>query len=157
MQDVLYCKPEISGIRDSWISTRHRLFGSICYFADLDYVLTEADNMNDSAFRGMEYYNNQPVALIEYKHYSHNGDTTHPSFQALAYMADKCQIPAFLVRYNPEQYTYLVKPLNKYAQAVPWCQSEKLFSEKNYVKLMYWLRKQVCPPQVLARLEGEKK
>lgn len=133
-------KPERNSWRDEWISNRHREFGWDAPMTDLD-------------FPALEYNKGVPVALIEYKHYKAKVTLNHPSMKAMTWMADKCEIPFFTVIYYPEFNNYYVIPMNTCASQVPHCEISRIWSEKNYVKMLYWLRKVTCPPEILIKMK----
>ncbi len=136
-------KKERNGWRCEWISERHRHFGWDCPMTDLD-------------FPALEYNSGKAVCLIEYKHYNAQIKLNHPSMKAMTWMADKCEIPFFVVVYYPESNNYFVVPMNDSAKAVPHCSESKMWSERNYVKMLYWLRKMNCPENILAELKSNK-
>lgn len=128
-------KPELYQWRDEWISSRHREFGWDAPMLDLD-------------FPALEYDQGKPVALVEYKHYNADVKLWHPSFKAMRYMADKCEIPFFIIIYYPDHHNYYIIPMNDFARQVPRCEGPKMWTERNYVKMLYWLRKKRCPESI---------
>lgn len=130
---------ERNGWRDEWISNRHREFGWNVAFTDIDFM-------------GLEYDQGKPVCLIEYKHFNAKINLSHPSIQAQKWLADKAELPFFLVVYLPEKFMYYVVPVNELAKNVPNCSEPKYWSEKNFVKLLYFLRNRICPTEVLDKM-----
>lgn len=130
---------ERTGWRDEWISNRHREFGWNVAFTDIDFM-------------GLEYDQGKPVCLIEYKHFNAKINLSHPSIQAQKWLADKAELPFFLVVYLPEKFMYYVVPVNELAKNVPNCSEPKYWSEKNFVKLLYFMRNRICPTEVLDKM-----
>lgn len=130
---------ERTGWRDEWISNRHREFGWNAAFTDIDFM-------------GLEYDQGKPVCLIEYKHFNAKINLDHPSIQAQKWLADKAELPFFLVVYYPKEFQYYVIPINDRAKQVPHCEGVKFWSEKNFVKLLYFLRNRVAPEEILRKM-----
>lgn len=132
---------ERTGWRDEWISSRHREFGWDAPMTDLD-------------FPALEYNRGVPVALIEYKHYRAKVNLSHPSMKAMSFMATKCEIPFFVIIYYPEFHNYHIIPMNEIAKQVPHCDQARTWSEKNFVLMLYWLRKVTCPKEILDKMKN---
>lgn len=136
---------ERSGWRDQWISNRHRDFGwALC--VDVDFL-------------GIEYDYGVPVCLIEYKHFHADIKLSSSQMKAQKYMADNLRMPDgsfgmpfFVVAYYPEHHNYHVIPMNDAAKAIPNCSVAKTWSERNFVKLLYWMRKKNCPQEILDQM-----
>jgi hypothetical protein len=137
--DRYQTRVERTGWRDEWISNRHREFGWNAAFTDIDFM-------------GLEYDQGKPVCLIEYKHQNAKINLDHPSIQAQTWLADKAELPFFLVVYYPKEFQYYVVPINNYAKQVPYCQEAKFWSEKNFVKLLYFLRNRIAPEEILQKM-----
>jgi len=141
-------KKERTAWRDEWISLRHRDFGWDCPMVDLDDLETPAGSVIDQ-FKTMEYDNSIPVALIEYKHYNAKITLSHPSIQAQKYLADCAKIPFMVVIYYPETHHFYVIPMNDIAKEKhEWLASERMWNERNYVHMLYWLRKRPYPKEI---------
>lgn len=141
--DLRPVKPALYNYDQNWYSDRHRLYGFNVPALDLDFPMIEYD-------RGM------PVALIEAKHRNAALKLWHPSFKAMKVLADNSKIPFFITVYAPEHCAYYVISMNDCARQVPWCDKPRWFNERNYVKLLYWLRKKSCPAEILDQLNGDK-
>lgn len=129
--------------RDQWISERHRAFGWDAPMLDLD-------------FPALEYDSGTPVALIEYKHKNAAVKLWHPSFKAMRLLADNSKIPFFIVIYSPEHFAYYVVGMNSYARQVPYCAEPRWFNERNFVRMLYFLRRKVCSDEILNKLSSAK-
>lgn len=132
-------KEERTGWRDEWISNQHRKFGYDAPMVDIDFL-------------GIEYDNSLPVALIEYKHYNANINLSHPSIKAQSTLATNSNIPFFVVVYYPETSHYFIYPINLIAQKIKYCEKCKPWTESNFVKLLYFLRKKTVPQDILDSL-----
>lgn len=119
-------KPERTGWRDQRISERHRSWGIGSPAFDLDLIL-------------VEYSHCEPKALIEYKH-----ERAAPvylsdaNYKALIRLADRAEIPAFIVRYANDFSWLNVCPLN--ALAKKWLPQKSKVTEDEYVRFLYRLR-----------------
>lgn len=141
--DLRPVKQALYNYDQSWLSDRHRLFGFNCPALDVDFFM-------------IEYDKGSPMALIEYKHQNCSLKLWHPSFKAMRVLADNSKIPFFITIYSPDNFAYYVIPMNDYARQVPWCDQPRWFNEKNYVRMLYFLRKKQCPTEILASLNGDK-
>lgn len=125
-------RPERTGWRDPEISLRHREWGFDCPAVDLDFLV-------------VEYNIGKPVALIEYKHhFARVPDTRHPTYRALADLADNYggnggALPFLLVFYWPEVWAFQVQPMNKVARDCFHAPVLHL-TEREYVQRLYQLR-----------------
>jgi len=115
------------------ISKRHRMWGLALPAWDLDFVLVECNGY-------------RPVALIEYKkHTAPQMKPTDPSLKPLIWMADRCQIPCYAVKYNTENWMFTVVPINKRAKGGT---ERSNMTEDDYVRFLYGLRGQEMPPDL---------
>lgn len=136
--------------RDEWISERHRDFGWDVPMVDIDCVeLSTQCEADMEAFKTLEYNHGVPVAIIEYKEYHAQVNLKHPSINALKWMADKCEIPFFVTIYYKEHHCFYVIPMNDIAAKFTGI---NIFNEQNYVKLLYSLRKVICPDKILSQM-----
>lgn len=142
--------PERSNWRDQWISKRHRDFGWNAPFTDIDFM-------------GFEYDNCVPVALIEYKHFHADIKLSGSPIKTQKYTADNLRlpdgsfgIPFFVVAYYPDHHNYHVIPMNDAAKALPHCDVAKTWTERNFVRLLYFLRKKNCPQEILNEMWNSK-
>lgn len=125
-------RTERTGWRDEALSERHGHWGFNCPAVDLDFVM-------------MEYNYGKPCALVEYKHKNaKTPNVNHPTYRALVSLADKYSdgpLACFIAIYDPEDWSFIVIPLNDKAR---WhyshCAGKKL-SEKRFVKSLHLLRK----------------
>lgn len=127
-------RAERTGWRDSALSERHGHWGFNCPAVDLDFVM-------------MEYNHGKPSALVEYKHKSaKKPDLTHATYRALVDLADNYgpgPLPCFVAIYDPEDWSFIVIPLNGRAkQHYKHCENERL-SERRFVRSLHLLRKSV--------------
>lgn len=120
-------RAERTGWRDQEISQRHRMWGWNCPAVDLDFLM-------------VEYNVGRPVGLIEYKHYrAKKPDILHPTYRALAELADVANLPFLVAFYWPESWSFCVLPVNEYAKKhyTDW----QPLSEREYVAGLYKLRR----------------
>lgn len=131
-------RTERTGWRDAALSTRHGAWGFNCPAVDLDFVM-------------LEYNHGKPCALVEYKHVmARQVDPCHATYRALVALADGYSdgpLPCFIARYNPEDWSFIVTPLNAPAMAhYAHCVGEAL-TEQRFVKSLHLLRKAVLTEQ----------
>lgn len=140
-------KSERTGWRDKAISERHRLWGFNCPATDIDFLV-------------IEYSAGKAKALIEYKHekahidFSKNGVGMHPkSYSALCDLADRANLPFFVIRYAENFRFWQVIPFNDHAKV--WLERETTMTEKEFVTFLYRLKGSLPPPEILEKLKGE--
>lgn len=122
--------PERTGWRDAEMSERHRQWGFNCPAVDIDFFM-------------IEYNHAEPVALVDYKHHQRqekHSNPRHPSFRAMATLANRAQIPAWIATYWPDYFTFVVTPLNKRARELFGDDTETPLSEREYVRYLYRIR-----------------
>ncbi|MCH9730664.1 MAG: hypothetical protein K0U84_13490 [Actinomycetia bacterium] len=127
-------RTERTGWRDEELSLRHGCWGFNCPAVDLDFVM-------------MEYNHGKPCALVEYKHRNARAaDPGHATYRALVDLANNYSpgaLPCFIARYDPEDWSFVVTPLNEKAQAhYSHCENERL-TEQRFVRSLILLRKAV--------------
>jgi len=128
---------ERSNWRDEALSARHRLYGADCPALDLDLLLVEFD-------RGI------PCGIIEYKHEAAMPvDLQHPSYRALAALADASRIP-FCIVFYASPWVFTVYPANTYASE--WFTSGEVLTELRFVERLYRIRGRDLPPSLQVRL-----
>jgi len=137
---------ERTGWRCEAISRRHREWGWNCPAVDLDFVVAE-------------YNHGQPVALVEYKDkHAQKPNLDHPTYNALTALADgykKGAIPFFIATYCPENWWFIVSPVNDCAVKYYSHVAGKKISEQRFVKSLYLLRSKVlaaCDIAVINKL-----
>lgn len=97
----------------------------------------------DIDFMLVEYHGYKPAALIEYKHWNApKQKRSDNAFKPLVWLADGRKIPCFAVRYNPDNWTFVVVPLNKRAE--DFLERSEMI-EEDYIRLLYKLRGQEPP------------
>ena len=125
-------KPDWNGWRDEWISNRHRAWGFNCPAVDLDFVMCE-------------YHYGMPVALVEYKHMNAKAvDRSQPTYRALIALADGYrhrELPAFVARYESDNATFIIEPLNLHAKRHFGNVAGSRMCEQDFVRHLYLLRK----------------
>lgn len=133
-------KPERTGWRDQKLSQWHRQLGFNAPAVDLDFLLLEYD-------KGL------PTAIIEYKNErAQPVSLGHPTYHALSTLAEKAEIPFFIVRYKSDLSDFHVTPVNSYAKRkLP--KGERNMTEAIFVKFLYWLRGLKCPREILENLQ----
>jgi hypothetical protein len=135
---------ERSGWRDQAISERHGKWGFNCPAVDLDFVM-------------LEYNHGKPAALVEYKHkQAKRVDANHATYRALKDLADNYKagpLPCFVAVYDPDDWCFMVFPLNeKAARHYEHCAGKKL-SEQRFVRSLHLLRKAVLTAEDEAAIE----
>lgn len=132
---------ERSGWRDQEISGRHRRWGFNCPAVDLDFVM-------------VEYNLAKPVALVDYKlNRAARPNLKHPTYQALAWLAEQASIPFFLAWYWLPSWAVRVEPVT--ARAITLF-PERDFSEVEYVTRLYELRHLAVDAWVLKRCNKDR-
>jgi hypothetical protein len=128
-------RQERTGWRDEALSERHRRWGFNCPCVDIDFLMIEYD----SAI---------PVALIEYKHEAAETQySSHASYRAMCHLGTAAGIPVLAVRYAADLSWFRVTPLN--AAAKELFKEVKVYSEEEYVAMLYHLRGRDMPPGLL--------
>lgn len=129
---------ERTGWRDEAISLRHRLYGWDAPFVDLD-------------FPGIEYDRAEVVVLVEYKAKGAQiPNLQHPTYRAMAKLADNSKIPFLVVFYDPQTWMYFVMPANRYAKT--HFTSPVMLTERSYVEFLYRVRNRQAPAGLLEKL-----
>jgi len=129
---------ERTGWRCQAISQRHRAWGYNCPSVDLDFVVAE-------------YNHGLPVAIVEYKERRvGKQDFDHPTYQALKSLADNYKtrpLPFFVARYCPDDWWFVVIPLNE--EARKWFAEfgDRPMTEQQFVRRLYLLRKRILTIQ----------
>ena len=124
-------RTERTGWRDEQISRRHRQWGYDCPAMDIDFLL-------------LEYDAGKAAALVEYKHEDAQAvRCAHPSLRALADLADRAGLPAFVVRYADDFSWWYPTPLNAPARAI--CPRSYRMAEEEWVELLYRCRGRTRP------------
>jgi hypothetical protein len=148
MRYELGVRQESTGWRDEWISKRHRSWGMDCPATDIDFLMVEYDHR-------------EPVALVEYKTLGsldqigiERALLDHYPVSKLATLAG---LPSLIVGYDSHDVTFRVRATNAVAEHIG--NGEALMgtrwwrlSEKEYVRLLYLIRKRVLPAEIEARL-----
>lgn len=116
---------ERTGWRDEAISQRHRTWGRFATAIDIDFVLIE------STFAA------EPKAIIEYKAQP-GGYATNFQLRLLRNLADMAGLPAFIAKYWPDSWAFIVMPQNDHAR--DWMKSERRMSERQYVTFLQDIR-----------------
>jgi hypothetical protein len=120
-------RKERSNWRDEKLSAWHRdKLGYNCPAADIDFLMVEYDK-------------GKPAALVEYKREDAIvQDINHPSYRAVAILANGVSVPFFIVRYSIGLTWFGVIPVNEVAKIfVP---NFTIMTESEYIFLMYKIR-----------------
>jgi hypothetical protein len=135
---------EYTGNQDSLFSPIHRLLGNRLYMTDTDVFLYTY--LNDVP---------EPVAMIDYKHYTVKSVSTNYSpMQCQQVIAEKLSIPFFVVLYNLNpgnmSPTYYVIPANLLAsQLVPrsgeWQSLQAMSKFEHQLRKLSWNKFEVIP------------
>lgn len=129
-------KQERSGWRDSALSARHRRWGWDAPFVDFD---------------GIEYDDGVPLFMVEYKHAS--APPVQPqaaNIRALRTVADRADLPFFVVRYARDPWRFHVKPANGIAKRLAILPIGEI-SERDYVVFRYAIAGRTCPAEILSQ------
>ena len=117
-----------TGWRDEALSLRHREYGQNLPAVDIDFML-------------IEYDYSEPKALVEYKnqHAQPINVSKSPSILAMTNLANRAEIPAFLVRYADDFSWWRVLGLNDQA-ATYLTTNPQLMDEVEWVSILYAVR-----------------
>lgn len=131
-------RAERTGWRDAALSQRHRAWGAHCPALDLDFVLVELDRA-------------EPVALIDYKLGRPRALDLdiEVGLRALARLADRADLPAFVTWYAAGAWVFRVVALNELARPLAL---DRDLDEPGYVGWLHDLRDREAPAGLLARL-----
>lgn len=143
IQEQYKVKPEYTGERDLEFSMRHRAYGFSVPCVDIDFLLVEYDF-------------GVPKALIEYKRWNAKVDFYHNSIKAVKALADNSQLPFFVVYYLSSTWNFYVVPVNNYAKHIVNQKRAVVMSEKNFVRMLYFLRNKEVPGNILESLCSSK-
>ena len=139
---MLMSAEERTGWRDEALSKRHREWGCDCPAVDIDFLLIEYDHA-------------EPKALVEYKN-QHAAPITvskNASLIAMAKVATRANIPAFIVRYADDFSWWKVCALNQIASNfLPETEEPPMMDEIGWVTLLYKVRNRKIPQSVIDRI-----
>lgn len=135
----------MTGFRDVAFNIHHKNWGMKCYGVDLDFPLCEYD-ISDNFIR--------VCAIIEYKKYNAPFFSVKcANAKALAWLANRAEIPSFLVIYNKDFTIYKIAPLNGFAEShIP--KRGATLIEEDYVDLLYRLRGKEMPVETRKFIRG---
>ncbi|MFH1013597.1 MAG: hypothetical protein V1769_03705 [Thermoplasmatota archaeon] len=134
---------ERTGWRDKEISHRHRVWGFNCPAVDLDFLM-------------VEYNIGLPVALVEYKYFNAAiPNLKHPTYRALHALADSAQIQFYLAYYWPDIWAFKIIPINELSQIFYNSKMPVIFTERQYVEMMYRIRHRAIDEYVFKLLKNE--
>lgn len=133
-------RAERTGWRDLGLSERHRMWGWNCPAVDLDFLFLEYDRGKASAIVEYKHENARPMSVV------------HPTYLALRDLADRAQLPAFVVRYGGDYSWFAVSPINDRATEALGTENSKFMSEAQWVEFLYRLRGYAPPTNVLEKL-----
>jgi hypothetical protein len=123
---------------------KHREYGRACHLQDIDCL-------NDM---WIEHKSGELVALAEFKQDYELIELF--KYKAMKTLADNSKIPFYIVvGYKHLGPGYYLIPMNDYAKEIPWMEQERFWSEKNYIRLLHYLRKIDCPAEALAGKSGK--
>jgi len=139
-------KLEHTSRRDMKLLKRHRLWGMYLNQEDIDFL---------------EY--DKPtylIALIEYKttlllkdaRLPQAGEENYANLIAMTTLANKAQLPFFLVFYNPDLKFWRMFSANEIAKKNK--PPEGVVTEYKYVEFLYWLRGRALPDEIKSLLFG---
>jgi hypothetical protein len=125
---------ERTGWRDAGLSARHRSWGFDLPATDLDFLL-------------LEYTFGKAKAIVEYKHERATSTLRicHPTIEAIRDLADKAELPFFVVRYSDDYLTWTPHAGNAHARVwVPG--GVATLRELEYVQLLKDIRRYAPAP-----------
>ena len=119
----------------------HRQWGWNCPGVDLDFLM-------------VEYNIGKPVGLIEYKHFNARMPSfTHPTYRALAALADVAALPFLCTFYWPDIWAFRVFPVNVIAKQ--HYEEREDMTERQFVQRLYRLRRLVLAKEITHILQDE--
>lgn len=124
-------------LRSTWMAEKHRQYGSKCHVQDID-------NLNDM---WLEHTSGELAALCEWK--QDYEEIYLYKYKAMETLANNSKIPFFIVVGYQEFMSYYVIPFNSYAKAIPSLENPRFLSERNYIKLLHYIRKTNASPEIL--------
>lgn len=131
-------RKERTGWRDLGLSERHRVWGWDLPAVDLDFLF-------------LEYDKGKAVALVEYKHEkAPMQNSGHPTYQAMADLANRAEIPFFGSRYKRDFSEFIVTPLNSFCAAHLGVRMS--MTEAEWVTFLYRVRGREIPADVMEAL-----
>ena len=146
---------ERSGWRDAALSARHRRWGKKINMVDLDFM-------------AMEFYSEEPLAVIEFKHrrtMEIRADFYKGRYNAMRNLCDGYHradsdgkyrhkpLHCLVAIYDAMHWTFDVIPLNDVAEKFyAHCRGE-LLTERRFVKSLYAMRKSALSQEDMACLE----
>lgn len=140
---------ERSGWRDEALSLRHRLWGVAGTSENLPMV--------DLDFLLIEYDKARPVGMIDYKFRDAPADVPdepdHPSYRAVAWLADGRSLPFAIVFYRKDPWQFSVQPVNAAARTL-YLHPRKLLDERTFIRSLWAMRGRPVPEQVLEFLSA---
>jgi hypothetical protein len=135
-------RPKVKEERKKWrdleLSIRHKQWGFDCPAVDLDFIMTEFDNRT-------------PCALIEHKHKEcGNIKLSDANLVVIINLGNMAKLPVFFTKYDldeeKDKYSFSVLSLNKTACEILSVNNNiTWWTEKQYVKFLYMLRKRELP------------
>lgn len=134
-----YVRPERTGWRDQDVSARHRMWGFNCPAVDLDFLM-------------VEYNIGKPVGLVEYKYHLSQIplNLKHPTYRALAELADCARLPFLVAYYWKDIWAFRVVPVNDIAKQS--FNEYEILTERLFVKELYRLRRLVLTREIDGKL-----
>jgi len=136
MQTLKGGQAERSGFRDQEISGWVRGLGDVP-FADLDFI-------------GVTFNQLEPVALIDWKRIQKLSDgDSWASLHAMTKLADRAQLPFFVVGYPAGQTYFWIRPYNDLAK-LRFPEGNKRLTPRQMVQFMYSLSGREASAEKLA-------
>jgi hypothetical protein len=136
-------KPERTGWRDAALSARHRLWGPGLGLVNIDSLWLEYDSQQAMP---------RALALMEYKHERAAWcRIDSKSNRTVADLADRAQLPFFVVTYSGDFSRFRVVPFGVCATRM--LSSPVDLSELDWVEFLYRLRGRSMPESLRQELE----
>ena len=132
-------KEESLNWRDRWKSKKQRSWNQKLYCTDIDCVLSSDGKDINGEFVVVEWKNNaEPKAIIEYKDSHWIPNIYDINILVICTLADKANLPFFVVIYNKENVTFTTIPRNELAKKfVP---EKIIYEEQDYINFLEEVR-----------------
>lgn len=134
--------------RTTWIYDRHLKYGR-------PIRMTNLDQFGDSSY--LEYETDDNLShLAEFKNELEKIEMWNWNIKAQAKLASGSKLPFFVIVGFRNENCFWVIPVNQIAKDIPWTKDwcNKWISERNYVCMLYNLRKLKVDQEIINKLDG---
>lgn len=138
-------KKRFTDYSDSIISDRHReAFGYHMFINNFDWL-------------GFHYELDKVTDICEFKHCSTKKiDLNSFNYKALINMADKLEVPCFIIFYNEEDWSYYLIQINKSEKVWKYAKKPMKITEKNLISALYKIKGREISKETLDKLSSSK-